>query len=137
MVIITRFKESRSAGFQHNLDKASAFVREEVLSDGAINTDSPFGRLRSPPQHIDGDVSLNQPYTMVAEGDNLSGQWADGPLTLLEAYQQYRQRLDTNQPQVSAGAEPDGSDFSGGLPGRLIALMRQYPEKFGPPPRDG
>src|SRR5690349_6868832 len=57
MVIITRFKESRSARFQHNLDKASAFVREEVLSDGAINTDSPFGRLRSPPQHIDRDVS--------------------------------------------------------------------------------
>jgi hypothetical protein len=63
-------------GFEHNVDKALAFGREEVLSDGVRNTDSPFGRLIPAPEHGDRDVSLNQPYTMVAEGDDLSAQWA-------------------------------------------------------------
>jgi hypothetical protein len=61
---------------QHNVDKALAFFDEEAFSDGARNTDSPFGPLISPPEHTDRDVSLNQPYTMVAEGDDLSAQWA-------------------------------------------------------------
>jgi hypothetical protein len=67
----------------------------------------------------------------------------DGPLTLMEAYQQYRKRLDANQPQASAFgagapaaplAPSDDSNLSGGLVGRLTALMRQYPDVYGPPP---
>jgi hypothetical protein len=67
----------------------------------------------------------------------------DGPLTLMEAYLQYRKRLDAGQPQASAfdadaPAAPfvpsDDSNFSGGLVGRLTALMRQYPDVYGPPP---
>ena len=68
-----------------------------------------------------------------------------GPLTLMEAYQQYRKRLDASQPQApafdtsTAVAPPppsDDSNFSGGLVGRLTALMRQYPEMYGPPPQE-
>jgi hypothetical protein len=62
--------------FHRNFDKLGAFFREEVLSDGVNNTDSPFGRLRIDPEGIDRDVSLNQPHTLVAEGDDLSPQWA-------------------------------------------------------------
>jgi hypothetical protein len=65
-----------------------------------------------------------------------------GPLTLMEAYQQYRKRLDASQPQApafDAGAPLVPSDdpiFSGGLVGRLTALMRQYPEMYGSPPQE-
>jgi len=62
--------------FEHTLEKAGAFLQEEVLSDGVNNTDSPFGRLKADPEGIDRNISLNQPYTMVAEGDDLSPQWA-------------------------------------------------------------
>jgi hypothetical protein len=58
-------------------------------------------------------------------------------MTLMEAYQQYRRRLDASQPQAPAAtADADGSNFSGGLVGRLTALMRQYPDIYGPPPQD-
>jgi hypothetical protein len=61
----------------------------------------------------------------------------DGPLTLMEAYQQYRKRIDASQPQSpAAAADADDSNFSGGLVGRLTALMRQYPGIYGPPPED-
>jgi len=53
-----------------------AFAREELLSNGTNNTDSPFQRLQINPEHIDSEVSLNQPHTMVAEGDDLSPRWA-------------------------------------------------------------
>jgi len=33
--------------FDHNREKAGAFVSEEVLSNGERNTDSPFGRLQA------------------------------------------------------------------------------------------
>jgi hypothetical protein len=68
-----------------------------------------------------------------------------GPLTLMEAYQQYRKRLDASQPQApafdtSTAVAPtppsEDSNFSGGLVGRLTALMRQYPEMYGPPPQE-
>lgn len=62
--------------FEHNVGKLGAFVREEILSDGANNTDSPFQRLMVKPELIDSDASLNQPHTMVAEGDDLSSRWA-------------------------------------------------------------
>ena len=293
--------------FQHNFEKLGAFFREEALSDGVNNTDSPFGRLKVDPEAINSDTSLSQPYTMIAEGNDLSPHWAlmrdfadevnstgyeyrpmsqnsnsfaagalqragllgpgsqfperfnrqsafdpetgqsgpryvpgfeqpltnpidmampmpfpldvftarpagaatvpdrrgsldggsgnqafgapmrepapedrpmrylgrqtyspspgpnqspavplnlastpqpsdNGPLTLMEAYQQYRKRLDASQPQASAFdtaapsaplAPSDDSNFSGGLVGRLTALMRQYPEIYGPsPPED-
>jgi hypothetical protein len=62
--------------FEHNIDKLGAFAREELLSDGTNNTDSPFQRLQVNPEHIDSDASLDQPHTMVAEGDKLSSRWA-------------------------------------------------------------
>jgi hypothetical protein len=65
--------------FQHNLDKAGAFLQEEVLSDGKNNTDSRFGRLLAREDKDEGkdrDISLDQPHTLVAEGDDLSPQWA-------------------------------------------------------------
>src|ERR1700732_1773049 len=62
--------------FEHNIDKLKAFLYEELLSDGANNTDSPFQRLQVKPQRIDSDISLNQPHTMVAEGGDLSPRWA-------------------------------------------------------------
>lgn len=62
--------------FEHNLDKLGASVREEILSDGANNTDSRFQRLIVKPELLDSDGSLNQPRTMVAEGDDLSSRWA-------------------------------------------------------------
>jgi hypothetical protein len=62
--------------FEHNIDKLKAFLYEELLSDGANSTDSPFRRLQVKPQRIDSDISLNQPHTMVAEGDDLSPRWA-------------------------------------------------------------
>jgi hypothetical protein len=62
--------------FEHNIGKMGAFLREEALSDGANNTDSPFGRLRVEPQKTDSGSALDQPRTMIAEGDDLSSQWA-------------------------------------------------------------
>jgi hypothetical protein len=68
-----------------------------------------------------------------------------GPFTLNEAYLRYRKRLDASQSQrpalgTSAPAPPlDSSDvpyFSGGMLGRLTALMRQYPDIYGPVPQD-
>ena len=53
-----------------------AFVREEMLSDGANNTDSAFQRLRVEPSIVNSDFSLSQPHTMVAEGDDLKSRWA-------------------------------------------------------------
>ena len=63
----------------------------------------------------------------------------------MEAYQQYRKRLDASQPQApafdtSTAVAPtppsEDSNFSGGLVGRLTALMRQYPEMHEPPQED-
>jgi hypothetical protein len=62
--------------FDHNIDKLWAFAREEIFSDGANNRDSPFQRLKAYPGRIDTETSLNQPHTMVAEGDDLSSRWA-------------------------------------------------------------
>jgi hypothetical protein len=70
--------------FAHNIDKLGAVIREEMLSDGANNTDSPFQRLLAEPDRglkaktmsEDSNAPLNQPHTMVAEGDDLSPRWA-------------------------------------------------------------
>jgi hypothetical protein len=62
--------------FGHSLDKLSASAREELLSDGVNNTDSPFGRLRVDPEQTDSDIPPSQVHTMVAEGDDLRAQWA-------------------------------------------------------------
>jgi hypothetical protein len=61
--------------FQHNVDKLGAFLREEMLSDGVSNTDSPFGQLKAR-ENSDTDTAPNQPHTMIAEGDDLSPHWA-------------------------------------------------------------
>jgi hypothetical protein len=63
-------------GFDHNLDKLIAFSDAELTPDDANNRDSPFGRLKALPEHIDFDTPLNQPHTLVAEGDDLSSRWA-------------------------------------------------------------
>jgi hypothetical protein len=63
-------------GFEHNFAKLGAFSEEEYGSDGTNNTDSPFKRLRSREEDRDDNVSLDRPYTMVAEGDDLSSRWA-------------------------------------------------------------
>src|ERR1700674_5022357 len=56
--------------FDHNIDKLGAFIREEILSDGENNTDSPFRRLQAKatdqgpePKTADGDsiAPLSQP----------------------------------------------------------------------------
>ena len=65
--------------FEHNFDKFLAFLREEYVSNGTNNTDSPFGRLDPREENVknkDKNVSLRQPHTMVAEGDDLSSRWA-------------------------------------------------------------
>ena len=62
--------------FDQNLDKLWAFSQEEIGSDGTNNADSPFQRLQAKPSRPDRDASLNQPHTMVAEGDDLSSRWA-------------------------------------------------------------
>jgi hypothetical protein len=71
-----------------------------------------------------------------------------GPLSLMDAYLQYRKRLDANQSQASAAnagmpaatlAPSDDSNFSGGLLGRLAALMGvdpQNPDQLAPLPQD-
>ena len=58
-----------------NIDKAKAFVLEEVFSDGTNNRDSPFGRLKGV-ESADGDASMNRPHTMIGEGNDLSARWA-------------------------------------------------------------
>jgi hypothetical protein len=60
--------------FGHNLGKFGAFVREEGLSTGEDNKDSPFGRLRTLEGRSD-LVEINGPYTPIAEGDDLSSEW--------------------------------------------------------------
>jgi hypothetical protein len=62
--------------FEHNLGELGAFGREQLLSDGTNNTDSPFGRLKVDPETTDSDGTLNRPHTMVAEGDDLRSRWA-------------------------------------------------------------
>jgi hypothetical protein len=71
-----------------------------------------------------------------------------GPLSLNEAYLLHRKRLDANALQASAMdagvpaaplAPPDDSNFSGGLLGRIAALMGvdpQNPDRLAPPQDD-
>jgi hypothetical protein len=70
------------------------------------------------------------------------------PLSLNDAYLEYLKRLNASQPQALALepsapspplAPPDDSSFSGGLPGRLAALLGvdpQNPDQPAPPPSD-
>ncbi|WP_213741586.1 hypothetical protein [Bradyrhizobium sp. dw_411] len=71
-----------------------------------------------------------------------------GPLSLMDAYLEYRKQLDASPPQASAfdtsaPAAPlvpaADANLSGGLPGRLAALMGvdpSNPDQFAPPPQD-
>jgi hypothetical protein len=61
--------------FDHNVAKLLAFIREEGLSDGATNRDSPFQRLIAERRDASGSAT-SQPSTLIAEGDNLRSQWA-------------------------------------------------------------
>jgi hypothetical protein len=66
----------------------------------------------------------------------------------MDAYLLYRKRLGADAPQASAMdapspamslTPPDDSNFSGGLLGRLAALMGvdpQNPDQLAPPPQD-
>ncbi|CAN7428042.1 hypothetical protein LJR220_003845 [Bradyrhizobium sp. LjRoot220] len=60
--------------FDRNATKLSAFLREEVLSDGANNKDSPFQRLRAKTDEPSDSVS-SRPRMLIAEGQNLRSQW--------------------------------------------------------------
>jgi hypothetical protein len=62
-------------GFDHNMAKLAAFLREEVWSDGANNRDSAFQRLRAK-RGEDFGPALSRPSTLIAEGDDLRSQWA-------------------------------------------------------------
>jgi len=62
--------------FEHNAGKLAAFLREQVLSDGTSNRDSLFGRLKVEPENVDDDLGISRPHTMIAEGEDLSSQWA-------------------------------------------------------------
>jgi hypothetical protein len=72
----------------------------------------------------------------------------EGPLSINDAYLEYRRRLDANQSQASAidagspaapAAPSDDLYFSGGLPGRIAALAGidpRNPGQFAPSPLD-
>jgi hypothetical protein len=53
--------------FEHNAPKLTAFLREEFLSDGANNRDSPFQRIIAKKEGDSGSAS-NRPQTLIAEG---------------------------------------------------------------------
>ncbi|WP_152535698.1 hypothetical protein [Bradyrhizobium sp. Ai1a-2] len=61
--------------FDHNIGKLVAFLREEMLSDGIDNGDSPFKRLKAR-EGRDRNLASTQPHTMIAEGDDLRSRWA-------------------------------------------------------------
>jgi hypothetical protein len=61
-------------GFEHNLEKAGAFLHEEGRSSGAENQDLPFGRLKAL-RGTAADGTLDGPMTVIAEGGNLRSQW--------------------------------------------------------------
>jgi hypothetical protein len=60
--------------FEHNIEKAEAFLREEGQSSGAENRDSPFGRLQARPERAVGGT-FDGPMTVIAEGEDLRSQW--------------------------------------------------------------
>jgi len=60
--------------FDHNLGKLGAFLREEGLSNGVDNQDSPFGRLQVRTGSGSKDA-LGGPQTMIAEGNGLRDRW--------------------------------------------------------------
>jgi len=136
---------------------------QDSATTAPSDPDDAFDPLASPAQNSEGPLSLNDAYLEYLKRLNANQPPVsasepsapaappnpssiaqppddDGPLTLMEAYLQYRKRLDASQPQASAfdaGAPlvpSDDFNFSGGLVGRLTALMRQYPDVYGPPP---
>jgi RTX calcium-binding nonapeptide repeat (4 copies) len=61
--------------FSDTLEKGKAFIAEEVLSDGTKNTDSPFKRIETT-EIVTPNAPINTPFTLVAEGADLSSKWA-------------------------------------------------------------
>jgi hypothetical protein len=58
-----------------NAAKFVAFLREEGLSDGVRNTDSPFRRLKSRQGQGVGERALDKQHTMIASGHDLRSEW--------------------------------------------------------------
>ena len=108
--------------FNNNIDKAKAFILEEVFSDGTNNRDSPFGRLKGV-EGRDADVSMNHPHTLIAEGNDLSARWA-----LMQGYSdevnstgfEYRP-VSQNSDSFAGGALQRGGYFGPGT---------EFPERF-------
>jgi hypothetical protein len=61
--------------FSDSVEKGKAFIAEEVLSDGTKNTDSPFKRIETT-ESVTPSAPINNPFTLVAEGPDLSSKWA-------------------------------------------------------------
>jgi hypothetical protein len=61
--------------FDRNAGKFVAFLREEGMSDGVRNTDSPFRRLKIRQGRGVGEDALDKQHTMIASGDDLSSEW--------------------------------------------------------------
>jgi hypothetical protein len=93
----------------------------------------------------DSNASSNGPDTAFTPPVSAQ-QNPQGPLSLNDAYLEHLKRLNANQPQAPASdsnapplAPLDDSSFSGGLPGRLAALLGvdpQNPDQPAPPPSD-
>ncbi|WP_334374050.1 hypothetical protein [Bradyrhizobium sp. AZCC 1719] len=60
--------------FDRNAQKLAAFLREELLSSGENNSDSPFRRLRAESRKVE-SKQRHQWTTMIAEGGNLRSAW--------------------------------------------------------------
>jgi len=87
------------------------------------NTDSPFGRLKADVEHTDSNTSLNQPYTMIAEGDDLSPHWGlmrDFADEVNSTGYEYRP-LSQNSNSFAAGALQRGGFLGPG---------NKFPERF-------
>jgi hypothetical protein len=109
-------------GFRHNIEKLVAAGREELVSDGVRNTDSPFQRMKARAGEGSG-TSLNLPHTMVAEGDDLSSRWA-----LMEGFADEVNSIGYEYRPVSQNS----NSFAGGALQRagFFGPGTEFPEKF-------
>ena len=109
--------------FRHNIDKLVAAIREEGFSDGVNNRDSPFRRLQARTKKEDRDVYLNQPHTMVAEGDDLSSRWAlmEGVADEVKSTGYEYRPLSQNSNSFAGGALQRAGVFGPGT---------EFPERF-------
>jgi hypothetical protein len=121
--------------------QASPFDTGAAASPFAPNPQNPFDNGNGIASAASGPGDGSAPPT-------LAPQNPQGPLSLNDAYLEYLKRLNAGRPQAPAFdpnaswpplAPPDDSNFSGGLLGRLLAVMGvdpQNPGKLAPPPSD-